>query len=119
VPNPRAAASPRTKPRGAEKRAAKKAVSKKGTPARPKVKKAASKPAAVAPAAAKRAERLVDAALAVLRKSSVPMSPRDINAALGREATAGQVESVRNTLERAAKKDKLVTRPSRGTYAAV
>ncbi|MFF4953417.1 hypothetical protein [Streptomyces chattanoogensis] len=119
VPKPRASASPRTKPGSAAKRAGKKAVSKKEAPAKPKARKKVSAPAAVAPSDAKGAERLVDAALEVLRNSSVPMRPRDINAALGREATAGQIESVRNTLERAAKKDKLVTRAGRGTYAAV
>ncbi|KPC60285.1 hypothetical protein [Streptomyces chattanoogensis] len=119
VPKPRAAASPRTKSGSAAKRAGKKAVSKKEAPAKPKARKKVAAPAAVAPSDAKGAERLVDAALEVLRKSSVPMRPRDINAALGREATAGQIESVRNTLERAAKKDKLVTRAGRGTYAAV
>ncbi|MCZ0973782.1 hypothetical protein O1L55_25745 [Streptomyces albulus] len=60
----------------------------------------------------------MDAALDVLKGSGTPMRPRDINEALGREATPGQIESVRNTLDRAVKKTDLVTRPGRGTYAA-
>ncbi|MFF0628523.1 hypothetical protein [Streptomyces sp. NPDC004296] len=126
VPQPRTATSPRTKRRTAKKPAAKKAPA-----ARPKAKKAATKrvaaakpsavkePAVKEPAAKeKESGSLLDAALDVLKNSGAPMRPRDINAALGREATPGQIESVRNTLDRAVKKTDLVTRPGRGTYAA-
>ncbi|WP_411125163.1 hypothetical protein [Streptomyces sp. x-19] len=116
VPQPRAATSPRAKRRTAKKPAAKKAA-----PAKPKAKKAAPKRAAVAKHPAtkeKDSGSLLDAALDVLKGSGAPMRPRDINEALGREATPGQIESVRNTLDRAVKKTDLVTRPGRGTYAA-
>ncbi|AIA08246.1 hypothetical protein [Streptomyces noursei] len=118
VPQPRAATSPRAKRRTAKKPAAKKAA-----PAKPKAKKAAPKRAAVAKQPAtkekdKDSGSLLDAALDVLKGSGTPMRPRDINEALGREATPGQIESVRNTLDRAVKKTDLVTRPGRGTYAA-
>ncbi|MYT31397.1 MULTISPECIES: hypothetical protein [unclassified Streptomyces] len=116
VPQPRAATSPRTK-----RRPAKKAADKKPAAAKPRAKKAATKRAVAAkqPAAAEQESgSLLDAALEVLKKAGEPMRPRDINTALGREATPGQIESVRNTLDRAVKKTDLVTRPGRGTYAA-
>ncbi|WP_275460981.1 hypothetical protein [Streptomyces noursei] len=116
VPQPRAATSPRAKRRTAKQPAAKKAA-----PTKPKAKKAAPKRAAVAKQPAikeKDSGSLLDAALDVLKGSGAPMRPRDINEALGREATPGQIESVRNTLDRAVKKTDLVTRPGRGTYAA-
>ncbi|MEE4419017.1 hypothetical protein [Streptomyces bugieae] len=144
VPQPRAAASSRAKSNTAKssatkpsatkastdkKRATKKTAAKKATPnkatkktaapATPKAKKAASKRAATAQPADEGAGKLIDAALAVLKNSGAPMRAREINAALGREATPGQIESVRNTLDRVAKQQKLVTRPGRGTYAAV
>ncbi|MFE0377348.1 hypothetical protein ACFW1M_17570 [Streptomyces inhibens] len=120
VPQPRAAASSRAKASPAKKRTGKKTAAKKtAAPAKPKAKKVASKRAAAAQPAAKDAGSLIDAALDVLKNSSVPMRAREINAALGREATPGQIESVRNTLDRVAKQQKLVTRPGRGTYAAV
>ncbi|MGP8296400.1 Rok-like winged helix domain-containing protein [Streptomyces inhibens] len=122
VPQPRAAASSRAKASPAKKRTGKKVAAKKtAAPAKPKAKakKVASKQAATAQPAAKGAASLIDAALDVLKNSSVPMRAREINAALGREATPGQIESVRNTLDRVAKQQKLVTRPGRGTYAAV
>ncbi|WP_030410365.1 hypothetical protein [Streptomyces sp. NRRL S-1448] len=100
-----------------------KAAKKTAAPAKPKAKKVASKRAATAAATAPPADdgagKLIDAALTVLKNSSVPMRAREINAALGREATPGQIESVRNTLDRVARQQKLVTRPGRGTYAAV
>ncbi|REK86505.1 hypothetical protein DY245_32195 [Streptomyces inhibens] len=120
VPKPRAAASARAEASPAKKRTGKKTAAKKtAAPAKPKAKKVASKRAATAQPAAKGAGSLIDAALDVLKNSSVPMRAREINAALGREATPGQIESVRNTLDRVAKQQKLVTRPGRGTYAAV
>ncbi|GAA2690220.1 hypothetical protein [Streptomyces lunalinharesii] len=115
VPQPRAATSSRAKRRTAKKPAAKKAA-----PAKPQAKKAAPKRAAVAKQPTtkeKDAGSLLGAALDVLKGSGTPMRPRDINEALGREATPGQIESVRNTLDRAVKKTDLVTRPGRGTYA--
>ncbi|MFF2811393.1 hypothetical protein ACFVT2_30320 [Streptomyces sp. NPDC058000] len=116
VPQPRTATSPRSK-----RRTAKKPVAKKAAAAKPKAKKAATKRAVAAKQPAvqeKESGSLLDAALDVLKNSGAPMRPRDINAALGREATPGQIESVRNTLDRAVKKTDLVTRPGRGTYAA-
>ncbi|WEB38448.1 hypothetical protein MOV08_03440 [Streptomyces yunnanensis] len=117
VPQPRTATSPRTKRRPAKKAAA----AKKPAAAKPKAKKAAAKRtvAEKQPVAQdKESGSLLDAALDVLKNSGAPMRPRDINEALGREATPGQIESVRNTLDRAVKKTDLVTRPGRGTYAA-
>ncbi|MGW2403178.1 hypothetical protein ACWCXK_01390 [Streptomyces sp. NPDC001739] len=96
-----------------------KAAKKTAAPAKPKAKKVASKRTATAQPADEGASKLIDAALTVLKNSSVPMRAREINAALGREATPGQIESVRNTLDRVARQQKLVTRPGRGTYAAV
>lgn len=148
VPQPRSAGSTRAKSstaksstakkRNTKKATAKKAAAKKATPdkskqadqanqapkkaaaaAKPKAKKVAAKRAATAQPADEAAGKLIDAALTVLRNSSVPMRAREINAALGREATPGQIESVRNTLDRVARQQKLVTRPGRGTYAAV
>ncbi|MGG2461106.1 hypothetical protein ACO0M4_14995 [Streptomyces sp. RGM 3693] len=116
VPQPRTATSPRSK-----RRTAKKPVAKKAPAAKPTAKKAATKRAVAAKQPAvqeKESGSLLDAALDVLKDSGAPMRPRDINAALGREATPGQIESVRNTLDRAVKKTDLVTRPGRGTYAA-
>ncbi|WP_438483979.1 hypothetical protein [Streptomyces sp. S186] len=116
VPQPRTATSPSTK-----RRPAKKAAGKKPAAAKPRAKKAAAKRAVATkqPAAAEQESgSLLDAALEVLKKAGEPMRPRDINTALGREATPGQIESVRNTLDRAVKKTDLVTRPGRGTYAA-
>ncbi|MFE6686952.1 hypothetical protein ACFVFQ_10795 [Streptomyces sp. NPDC057743] len=115
VPQPRAATSTRTK-----RRTAKKTAGKKTAAARPKAKKAATKRAAADPQAATKdaGNSLLDSALEILKNAGTPMRPRDINAALGREATPGQIESVRNTLDRAVKKTELVTRPGRGTYAA-
>ncbi|UJB45767.1 hypothetical protein [Streptomyces sp. A1-5] len=116
VPQPRTATSPRTK-----RRPAKKAAAKKPAAAKPKAKKAAAKRtvAEKQPVAQdKESGSLLDAALDVLKNSGAPMRPRDINEALGRESTPGQIESVRNTLDRAVKKTDLVTRPGRGTYAA-
>ncbi|MFI1199909.1 winged helix-turn-helix domain-containing protein (plasmid) [Streptomyces sp. BHT-5-2] len=116
VPQPRTATSPRTK-----RRPAKKAAAKKPAAAKPRAKKAATKPAVAAKqpgAAEQESGSLLDAALEVLKKAGEPMRPRDINTALGRDATPGQIESVRNTLDRAVKKTDLVTRPGRGTYAA-
>ncbi|GGU65706.1 hypothetical protein GCM10010211_33650 [Streptomyces albospinus] len=118
VPSPRTAASSSAKSRTAKKRTAKKAAAKKAA-APAKTKKAASKQAAPAEPAAKGTGGLLEAALKVLQKSSVPMRAREINEALGREETPGQIESVRNTLDRVAKQQKLVTRPGRGTYAAL
>ncbi|MEK2478901.1 hypothetical protein [Streptomyces noursei] len=117
VPQPRTATSPRTKRRPAKKAAA----AKKPAAAKPKAKKAAAKRtvAEKQPVAQdKESGSLLDAALDVLKNSGAPMRPRDINEALGRESTPGQIESVRNTLDRAVKKTDLVTRPGRGTYAA-
>ncbi|MFD8542409.1 hypothetical protein [Streptomyces sp. NPDC059649] len=133
VPQPRAASSSRAKSgtatsstakkRNAKKAAAKKvaakATKKTAATVRPKAKKAASKRAAADRPADEGAGKLIDAALTVLRNAGAPMRAREINAALGREATPGQIESVRNTLDRVAKQQKLVTRPGRGTYAAV
>ncbi|MBL1088162.1 hypothetical protein JK360_01920 [Streptomyces sp. 9-7] len=140
VPQPRSAGTTRAKSGTAKSSPAKKRNTKKATakkaapdkpnkpnkaakktaaPAKPKVKKAASKRAATAQPADEGAGKLIDAALTVLKNSSVPMRAREINAALGREATPGQIESVRNTLDRVARQQKLVTRPGRGTYAAV
>ncbi|MEU9497104.1 hypothetical protein [Streptomyces sp. NPDC048196] len=140
VPQPRSAGTTRpksstAKSSPAKKRNTKKATAKKATPdkpnkanqaakktaaaAKPKAKKVASKRAATAQPADEGAGKLIDAALTVLKNSRVPMRARDINAALGREATPGQIESVRNTLDRVARQQKLVTRPGRGTYAAV
>lgn len=121
VPQPRAAATSRTKASPAKKRTDRKkaAAKKSASPAKPKAKKVASKRASTAQPAAKDTGGLIEAALAVLKKSSVPMRAREINAALGREATPGQIESVRNTLDRVAKQQKLVARPGRGTYAAI
>ncbi|MFG3117790.1 hypothetical protein ACGF4C_25785 [Streptomyces sp. NPDC048197] len=140
VPQPRSAGTTRpksgtAKSSPAKKRNTKKATAKKATAdkpnkanqaakktaaaAKPKAKKAASKRAATAQPADEGAGSLIDAALTVLKNSSVPMRAREINAALGREATPGQIESVRNTLDRVARQQKLVTRPGRGTYAAV
>ncbi|MFB7629706.1 hypothetical protein ACFC0M_01955 [Streptomyces sp. NPDC056149] len=115
VPQPRAAASTRTK-----RRTAKKTAGKKAAAAKPKAKQAAPKQAAAEPQAATKdaGNSLLDSALEILKNAGTPMRPRDINAALGREATPGQIESVRNTLDRAVKKTELVTRPGRGTYAA-
>ncbi|WP_236573075.1 hypothetical protein [Streptomyces sp. GS7] len=119
VPSPRAASS-RAKTGTAKKRTAKKAAAKKAAaPATARARKAASKPAAPAQPAAESTGGLLDAALKVLRKSNGPLRAREINEALGREATPGQIESVRNTLDRVAKQQKLVTRPGRGTYAAL
>ncbi|KUL36819.1 hypothetical protein ADL22_23210 [Streptomyces sp. NRRL F-4489] len=117
VPQPRAATSPRTKRGPAKKPAGRKPAA--AAKPKPKAKKAAAKrtEAAKEPAGKDNAS-LLDAALAILKDSGTPMRPRDINAALGREATPGQIESVRNTLDRAVKKTDLVTRPARGTYAA-
>ncbi|PNE37182.1 hypothetical protein [Streptomyces noursei] len=118
VPQPRTATSPRTKRRPAKKAAA---AAKKPAAAKPKAKKAAAKRtvAEKQPVAQdKESGSLLDAALDVLKNSGAPMRPRDINEALGRESTPGQIESVRNTLDRAVKKTDLVTRPGRGTYAA-
>ncbi|MEU5305423.1 hypothetical protein ACH4YO_37690 [Streptomyces noursei] len=116
VPQPRTATSPRTK-----RRPAKKAAAKKPAAAKPKAKKAAAKRTVAEKqpvAQEKESGSLLDAALDVLKNSGAPMRPRDINEALGRESTPGQIESVRNTLDRAVKKTDLVTRPGRGTYAA-
>ncbi|GAB7035703.1 hypothetical protein AB0G35_15660 [Streptomyces sp. NPDC021749] len=116
-------AAPKTAKKTAKKAPAKKATAKAtkkaAASAEPQAKKAASKRAATDRPADERASKLIDAALAVLREASAPMRAREINAALGREATPGQIESVRNTLDRVAKQQKLVTRPGRGTYAAV
>ncbi|GGX41606.1 hypothetical protein [Streptomyces noursei] len=117
VPQPRTATSPRTKRRPAKKAAA----AKKPAAAKPKAKKAAAKRTVAEKqpvAQEKESGSLLDAALDVLKNSGAPMRPRDINEALGRESTPGQIESVRNTLDRAVKKTDLVTRPGRGTYAA-
>ncbi|MEU9125145.1 hypothetical protein AB0C96_35830 [Streptomyces sp. NPDC048506] len=120
VPQPRTAAPSAARSSSAKKRTTKKAAAKKAVaPVKSKAKKAASKRAATTRSAEKSTERLIDAALAVLKKSSVPMRAHEINAALGREATPGQIESVRNTLDRVAKQQNGVTRPGRGTYAAV
>ncbi|MEU4202108.1 hypothetical protein [Streptomyces sp. NPDC045470] len=82
-------------------------------------KKAPAGSRAAAPAAeepAKVASPLLTAALAVLQKHGAAMRPADINTALGREDTAGQRESLRNTLERAVKAGQL-KRPGRGQYS--
>ncbi|MFK0295201.1 hypothetical protein ACIQU6_32670 [Streptomyces sp. NPDC090442] len=115
VPQPRTATSTRPK-----RRTAKKTAGKKAAAAKPKAKQAATKQAAADPQAAAKdtGNSLLDSALEILKNAGTPMRPRDINAALGREATPGQIESVRNTLDRAVKKTELVTRPGRGTYAA-
>ncbi|MFE7311827.1 hypothetical protein ACFU7T_01740 [Streptomyces sp. NPDC057555] len=115
VPQPRAATSAKPK-----RRTAKKPAGKKAAAAKPKAKKTVTKRTAAAkqPAAKDAGNSLLDSALEVLKDAGTPMRPRDINAALGREATPGQIESVRNTLDRAVKKTDLVTRPGRGTYAA-
>ncbi|WP_043262992.1 hypothetical protein [Streptomyces sp. CT34] len=119
VPSPRAA-TPRAKAATAKKRTAKKATAKKAAvPATARARKAASKKAAPARSAAEGAGGLLEAALKVLQKANGPLRAREINEALGREATPGQIESVRNTLDRVAKQQKLVTRPGRGTYAAL
>ncbi|MEV7383291.1 hypothetical protein [Streptomyces lydicus] len=118
VPAPRAAVSSSAKT-SARKRTSKKPSAKKAAvSATAKARKATSKQASSRPAS-KEAGSLLEASLKVLRKSSVPMRAAEINAALGREATPGQIESVRNTLDRVAKQQKLVARPGRGTYAAL
>ncbi|MFH9424263.1 hypothetical protein [Streptomyces sp. NPDC017529] len=65
----------------------------------------------------KAASPLLSAALTILQKHGAPMRPAEINTELGREDTAGQRESLRNTLERAVKAG-LLKRPGRGQYAA-
>ncbi|MFI0263105.1 hypothetical protein ACH4OW_29230 [Streptomyces sp. NPDC017056] len=127
VPQPRTA----TKSTGTTRQAApagKKPATDKGKAAskKPRSSQAAAKKktaagsratASAADELTKAASPLLSAALTILQKHGAPMRPAEINTELGREDTAGQRESLRNTLERAVKAG-LLKRPGRGQYAA-
>ncbi|MFF8786759.1 hypothetical protein [Streptomyces sp. NPDC015125] len=106
----------------AKKKAPAKAAAKKTT-----VAKTAAKKTTVAKTAGRRSQAdqkpgtLLDKALEVLRNSESPLPVAEINEALGRGATKGQIESLRNTLDRAARSTAATrpTRPGRGLYAVV
>ncbi|MER0476847.1 hypothetical protein ABR737_00500 [Streptomyces sp. Edi2] len=126
VPQQRAAAKKAVKNNSSKKAPAAKKAGKrtpakksgvKATTSKPAAKKAASAKNSASDSPANRGGTLIARAVEVLKKSGESMSVQEINAALGREDSNGQVESLRNTLNRATK-DKLVTRPGRGSYAA-
>ncbi|MFH8347584.1 hypothetical protein [Streptomyces sp. NPDC018045] len=126
VPKPRTAAKAAGRTRRAAPAAKKPAPGQgKATSKKPKTSQTAAKKKAVAgsraaaPAAGegtKVASPLLGSALAILQERGAAMRPAEINIALGREDTAGQRESLRNTLERAVKAG-LLKRPERGQYA--
>ncbi|GAA3482093.1 hypothetical protein [Streptomyces yanii] len=66
---------------------------------------------------AKRAKGLTDGVVEILSKAKSAMKASEVNQALGRPETAGQVEAVRGTLERLVKAAQ-ARRTGRGLYEA-
>ncbi|MGW4823103.1 hypothetical protein ACWEP4_30010 [Streptomyces sp. NPDC004227] len=106
-------AAPKTAGRKKTGTTSQRPASRTAKKAAPRAKAAGKKKAAPA----KRAKGLTDGIVEVLSKAKSAMKAGEINQALGRPETAGQIEAVRGTLERLVKAAQ-AQRAGRGLYEA-